>query len=77
MSNRKASPEILLRLAGNLKRLRGECGYTQGELAERSGMTETLISNVEHGRWNVSLATLEALEQGLGCNTWELLRRTP
>jgi transcriptional regulator with XRE-family HTH domain len=75
--NRKASPEIRWRLSTNLKRLREARGYTQQELARRSGLTKSYICNVEQDMVNISLANLEALANGLECSAEDLLRRPP
>ena len=75
--NRKASPEILWRLATNLKRLRKARGYTQKELANLCGLTKTYISNVEQGTVNISLSNLEALMNGLDCAVEDLLMTPP
>jgi transcriptional regulator with XRE-family HTH domain len=64
--NRKASPEALWLLATNLKRLRKARGYTQMELARRSGLPNRYISNIEQELKNVTLANLEALANGPG-----------
>lgn len=73
--NRKASPELRWRLATNLKMLRKARGYTQQELARRSGLTRNYISNIEQETVNISLANLEALAIGLECSEVDLLRR--
>jgi transcriptional regulator with XRE-family HTH domain len=73
--NRKASSEILWRLAINLKRLREARGYSQLELARRCGLTKGYISKVEQELLNISVASLEALCDGLECSTEDLLRR--
>ena len=71
--NRKASPEILWRLASNLKRLREARGYTQAELGHRSGFAKSYVCNVESEMVNISLANLEALAIGLNCSECDLL----
>ena len=73
--NRKASPEILWRLAANLRRLRKARGYTQERLGKLCGFSKTYISNVEQGAVNISLANLEEITNGLDCTAEELLRR--
>lgn len=75
--HRKASPEIRRRLSVNLKRLRKARGYTQEELANFCQFDRNYISNVEQGRLNVTLASLETLAKGLGCEEGELLTRNP
>ena len=73
--NRKASPEIRWRLATNLRRLREARGYTQLELARRTGLPNSYISKVEQELKNVTLANLEALADGLDCSLEDLFRR--
>jgi transcriptional regulator with XRE-family HTH domain len=60
--NRKASSESLWLLATNLKRLREARGYSQLELARRTGLPNGYISK------------LEALANGLGCSLEDLFR---
>jgi transcriptional regulator with XRE-family HTH domain len=71
--NRKASSEILWRLASNLKRLREIRGYSQAELGHRCGFARSYVCNVESETVNISLANLEALAIGLDCSEYDLL----
>ncbi len=73
--NRKASQELLYRLADNLKRLREARGITQAELATRCHMHKNYVGNVEQAIVNITLANLEALARGLSCSEAELLMR--
>jgi len=73
--NRKASPQIRWRLSANVKRLRAARGYTQEDLASLCRVTKSYVGNVEQGRANVTLATIEILARGLGCDERELLKR--
>ena len=70
---RKASSEILWRIATNLTRLREARGYSQLELARRCGLTNSQISRIERGLHNASVATLEALATGLNCSEADFL----
>jgi len=72
--NRKASSESLWLLATNLKMLREARGYSQLELARRTGLTNGYISKVEQELKNVTLANLEALANGLECSLEDLFR---
>jgi len=65
--NRQPTPEIRLRLAGNLRRIRKQRGYTQERLGKLCGLSKNYISNIEQKTVNVSLANLEALAIGLNC----------
>ena len=73
--HRKASPEILSRLAANLKKLREARGYTQQELARVCGFSASYIGDVEQETVNITLANLEALANGLECEVLDLIRR--
>ena len=70
--NRKASQQSLAELAYNLKRLRKARGYTQADLARRSGLPSRYISNIEQELKNVTFANLEALANGLDCSLYDL-----
>jgi transcriptional regulator with XRE-family HTH domain len=73
--NRKPSSELRMRVSTNLRALRQARGYTQRELGKLCGFTHSFVSNIEQGRQNISLATLEAFSQGLGCTEADLLLR--
>ena len=49
-----------------VKLLRQKCGMTQGQLAERCGMSVNAISLLENGRTNPQKATLERICKELG-----------
>ena len=54
-------------LAGNLLRLaRVKAGLTQGELAERAGVAQSLISAYENGRRQPTVPTLSRLLEAAG-----------
>ena len=72
---RKASLEIQLRLAKNVKRFRETRGYTQEVLGKLCRLPKNYISNVEQASVNITLANLEALAKGLSCTEAELLER--
>jgi transcriptional regulator with XRE-family HTH domain len=55
------------RLAGAVRHRREELGFTQVQLAERAGVTDTTIGNLEGGRrFKRPPASLPAVEQALG-----------
>jgi transcriptional regulator with XRE-family HTH domain len=58
---------------GRIKRLRHASGFTQEELAWRSGLHLTYVSQVECGERNVSYRTIIALAEGLGVRPAELM----
>lgn len=55
------------RLVGrNVRRLRSEADLTQEALAERSGLSQQYISDLECGRRNPTIVSLWELAQALG-----------
>jgi transcriptional regulator with XRE-family HTH domain len=50
----------------NVRRVRGELGITQEQLAERSGFSQQYISDLERGRRNPTVVSLFELAQALG-----------
>ena len=70
--NRRPRLESLWLLAANLKRLREARGYTQIDLARRTGLPNGYISKIERELMNVSLANLDALAAGLDCSLTDL-----
>jgi transcriptional regulator with XRE-family HTH domain len=57
-------------IGDRLKRQRVRRGYSQTELAELSGVKQSLISRIENGsRDNPSADVLRGLAKALGCTT--------
>lgn len=54
--------------------IRTERGISQMQLAEATGFMQSWISNVEHGRRNVSWSNVGRLADGLGVSVSELAR---
>lgn len=57
----------------NIKRLRGQRGMTQDELAERLNVTRQAVSNWERGRTEPDIGTLETLARELEVPMEELI----
>jgi transcriptional regulator with XRE-family HTH domain len=53
-------------LGNKLRRLREKVGLTQKELAQRIGISHGLVGQIETGRTQPSIATLNSLAQALG-----------
>ena len=53
-------------LGGRIKSLRAERGLQQRQLAEKAGMTPSMVSQIESGRLTPSLPTLGKLAAALG-----------
>jgi transcriptional regulator with XRE-family HTH domain len=54
------------RFARRLRELRTAKGWTQGELAEKAGMSKAGVADLEQGRREPSWATVLALAEALG-----------
>jgi transcriptional regulator with XRE-family HTH domain len=65
------SPE---ELGDRVRKLRSERGLTIAELADRADLSVGLISQIERGRSNPSVRTLQRLRSALGVNLWEFLQ---
>jgi transcriptional regulator with XRE-family HTH domain len=75
--NRRVSAGLRDRLGDNLWVLRRARGLTQIELAALCHCNHRLISNLENGLRNATLATLEMLAVALNCCESDLLSRSP
>ncbi|ULQ47565.1 helix-turn-helix domain-containing protein [Flagellatimonas centrodinii] len=69
------SPASVLReqLARNLRAARQHAGLTQEQLAERSGLHQTYLSDIERGKRNVTLDVVERLAAALSVAPLALL----
>ncbi|MBI3313921.1 MAG: helix-turn-helix domain-containing protein [Candidatus Omnitrophica bacterium] len=55
-------------LGDQVKQMRSVLGMTQQQLAERSGLAQSVIAEIENGnRENLTLPTIQKLAQGLNC----------
>ena len=59
-----------------VREMREGIGISQEELANRSGLHRTYISDVERGERNIGLGNVEAISKGLGVSLIELFERT-
>jgi len=59
-------PAAQATFAACLVRLRKAAGLTQDQLAERSGISQAQISQLERGTWEPRLGTLISLARALG-----------
>ena len=67
--------KCLLRIGSNIKLLRSVRQLNQHQLAERLGISQTHLSNIEHNNVLVSLKLLVRSANALGCSLEELLER--
>lgn len=57
----------------NLREMRILAGFTQKELAERSGVSQTMISAVERGEAQITLIKAKMITDVLGCSLEDLI----
>ena len=62
-------------IGGNIRFLRAACQISQQEMAERIGVSQTHLSNIEHNNVQVSLKLLVRSANVLGCTLETLLDR--
>lgn len=66
--------EISKKLGQNLKKTRGKKKLSQGALARLLEVDKGYISNIENGKKNPTLATIQKLAEALGVSADELLK---
>ncbi len=66
-------PRILQELGRQVVRLRKEQSWTRRKLADRSGISERFLADVETGRANPSILRLQQVAEALGCRAVDLL----
>ena len=64
---------IRQRLAGNLRRLREQKGWSQEQFAFEAGIHRTYVSDIERGARNPTITVIEKLAGPLGVTVSELL----
>ncbi|MAF35995.1 DNA-binding protein [archaeon] len=62
------------KLGENLRKWRTKKNMSQGDLATALNVDRAYISNIENGRMNPTLATLEKIARALDISTSELLK---
>jgi len=62
------------KLGESLRKWRLKKSMSQGDLATALNVDRAYISNIENGRMNPTLATLEKIAGALGISTSELLK---
>ena len=65
----------LPRIGSNIRLLRAACQFNQQQFAERIGISQTHLSNIEHNNVQVSLKLLVRSANVLGCTLETLLDR--
>jgi transcriptional regulator with XRE-family HTH domain len=70
-----SNENITVRFGKRLKELRNKKGWTQVQMADALGIDRSYISDMENGKLNVCLPTLEVLAQGFGISMAKLISR--
>lgn len=58
----------------NMKKIRLEKGMSQGDICRELGLDRAYISNVENGKQNLTISTMEKVAQALGVSVDILLK---
>lgn len=66
--------DICIALGERIKQLRIERGWRQIDLAEETGIHENYVSDLEQGRKEICLRTLQAVAIAFGLKTADLLK---
>ena len=69
-----STENITLRFGARLRALRSKHGWTQVEMAEKLGIDRSYISDMERGKKNVCLPTLEIIAQAVGLTISQVLK---
>ena len=70
-----ASEDVCLRFGKRVRRLRKERGWTQDYLAVHTGLGRPSISNLETGKKEPCLRSIEILADAFGLSLGQLMRR--
>ncbi|KKT57230.1 MAG: Transcriptional regulator Cro/CI family [Parcubacteria group bacterium GW2011_GWC1_45_13] len=66
--------KISAKLSQNMKRIRAKKKMSQGDISRALEVDRGYISNIENGKKNPTLATLQKLADALGVSPDELLK---
>ncbi|MBI4480146.1 MAG: helix-turn-helix transcriptional regulator [Acidobacteria bacterium] len=69
-----STENITQRFGVRLRTLRVKRGWTQLEMAEKLGIDRSYISDMERGKKNVCLPTLEIIAKALGLTISQVVR---
>ena len=62
------------KLGKNIKRIREQKKMSQGDICRKLGFDRAQMSNIEAGKGNPTIATIEKIAQALGIASDELLK---
>jgi len=58
----------------NMKKIRLEKGMSQGDICRALGLDRAYISNIENGKQNLTISTMEKVAKVLGMSEDQLLK---
>ena len=70
----KQNRRILRNLGAKIHEERLAKGYSQSELAERTGLSRYYIGSIEHGSKNISLSVFRDIARALHGKSWRWLK---
>jgi len=70
-----SNENITIRFGRRLKDLRKKKGWTQVQMADALGIDRSYISDMENGKLNVCLPTMEVLAQGFDISMSKLISK--
>jgi transcriptional regulator with XRE-family HTH domain len=65
--------DVAIRFGNKLREIRKGKGISQEKLAELANLHRTYVNDVERGRRNVTIVTVESLARALGVSMAELM----
>jgi transcriptional regulator with XRE-family HTH domain len=68
------SSDICARVGLRIRELRNAKGWTQFEMAERTGIDRSYLAEVETGKIEICLRNLDLVAQTFGMEPYELLK---
>ena len=70
---RLKSSDLLTHLGLRVRKLRKQREWTQVEMAERLGLDRSFLAELERGKTNLSLLTLDTIARGFGISLSRIL----
>ena len=65
----ESTPDIRQQVGQRVRELRTQSGYSQEQLALKSGLDRTYVNSVERGRRNISIVNIERIAHALDIST--------
>ncbi len=67
--------DLLIRLGERIRKLRKQRGWTQVVMAEKVWIDRSFLADVERGKRNISILSLEVIAKGLKISLSQLFSR--